>query len=90
MQITINGKRWQLVRSRLKNDDGQCDPPDWPNKAIRIDKRLKGLHKLDTEIHEMLHAGQWNLDEEFVEKLAGDIARALYRMGYRDSETESG
>ena len=84
MNITILGKRWQLVRGRLPKDvDGYCDPPDKPGKCITIRKSLRGERELDVLIHEMTHAAAFHIDEEFVAQFASDVARALFRLGYR-------
>ncbi len=53
-------------------------------KAIKIDKDLKDLEMLDTICHECgLHANFPFLKEEVVEQAASDLARLLWRLGYR-------
>ena len=61
---------------------GLCDPPEKKKKAIQIDKKLEGEEKLEVLLHEMLHAGLWDLSEEAVEELATDLARELTKIGY--------
>jgi hypothetical protein len=34
-------------------------------------------------IHELLHAAHWDLDELAVEETAEDLARVLWKLGYR-------
>ena len=60
-----------------------CDPPNEPGKRIRIRQGLKGERELDTLIHELMHAAHWDLDEQAVNDTAEDIARVLWRLGYR-------
>ena len=83
MLVTVNGKRWKLGFHYGCPYRGQCDAPGVPGKQIRIDKTLDGEEQLEVLIHELLHAGCWHLDEESVETVACDIARILWRLGYR-------
>ena len=89
MQLTIMGRRWNLVF--VDHIDGQgargeCDPPDAPKKEIRIRARLNGEEKLEVLIHEMLHAASWHIDEEFVKQFSADAARNLTQLGFTDGE----
>lgn len=68
------------------DDRGKCDPPDKADKAIRINRKLTGEEKLDTQLHEIFHALAWHVDEEYVEQAATEVARALYRLGYREQD----
>lgn len=85
MRIHLGGKAWQLEpRAKLPADrDGDCDPPSKPGKSIRIRAGLRGVHRLEVEIHELLHAADWSKDEAWVEATAHDLARILWRLGYR-------
>lgn len=83
MTVTILGKRWQLLYRRLPHGGGLCDQPTQPNKAITVDSRLTGENRLRIEIHEMLHAANWHLDEEWVDDASADMARILWKLGYR-------
>ena len=82
--ITVNGKRWRLMYSgHIGNDkDGYCTPPNEPGRTIAIRSTLTGQNRLEVELHEMIHAAMWSLDEEFVEQMAKDLARNLTRIGY--------
>lgn len=42
---------------------------------------------MEVFIHEALHASYWDLDEEAINEAGRDIARMLYRLGYRRSAT---
>lgn len=50
---------------------------------MNIDPNLSEEQLLDTTIHEGLHACLWVLDEETVAQTATDLAKFLYRMGWR-------
>ena len=82
MMLTIMGKRWTLRRARIK-EHGECDGPHISGKEIRVRAGLKGRAELETYIHEMLHAADWMKDEEWVQQTGHDLARALWRLGYR-------
>ena len=73
------------VRS-LGGKGGECDSPDTPGKEIRIVRSLRGERRLAVILHEALHAGLWDTDEDAVNELADDAARLLTRMGYRRVE----
>jgi len=62
---------------------GDCDPPDTKNKKIRIANTLPPKEELEVTIHECLHAADWYKDEEWIEPVAADIARLLWRLGWR-------
>jgi hypothetical protein len=66
-----------------KDKDGCCDDPRERGKEIRIVQSLKNERRLDVIVHEILHAADWHKDEEWVETVASDIARTLWRLGYR-------
>lgn len=85
MQLTILGRRWELVECdgrELPGRWGECDDPRTPGKRIRIRKRLSGQHRVEILLHEQLHAAGFDMfDEGFVEQLARDLARNLGRAG---------
>ena len=82
----FRGKRWR-IRWRTGRGKGYCEAPTAPEKEMTINPRQKDIALLDTLIHESLHACHWDMDEEAVEETATDIARLLWRLGYRlDSE----
>jgi hypothetical protein len=84
MKIKLLGKVWTLIRKPLVAADGYCDHPQTQAKKIVIDSRLKDRRELEVLIHEMLHAVDWHKDEHsFIEPVAEDVARALWRLGYR-------
>jgi hypothetical protein len=96
MRVRIGGKRWNLVRKAIKHKTaeghkiyGYCDPPCTKSKRIVVDKHLNGEVELETFLHELLHASCWPLlDETFVNDTAVDLARILYRIGYRKTSSK--
>jgi len=85
MKVKVLGKTWQLRFAPNLANRGDCDQPDQCGKEIRIASTLRGEERLEVLLHELVHAAGWHLDESFVEQFACDAARALWRLGYRDS-----
>lgn len=83
MRIDVLGKRWRLRFAPNLKNRGDCDDPSISNKEIRISSSLVGEEKLEVLVHELVHASNWHLDEKFVAQLAEDLARILWRLGYR-------
>ena len=85
MRVDIRGKRWTLtVVERLPDASyGEIDPPNRPNKEIRIACNTTPIEQLDTVIHECLHAAVPDLAEDAVSESATDIAKVLHRLGCR-------
>lgn len=82
MRVLIRGKYYTF---RFGRPQRGCDGhADIRNKEIVVSTRLKGEHKLEVIIHELLHFAHWDLDEEAVTDTAADIARVLWRLGWRD------
>jgi len=87
IRVKIMGKIWCLRRlPQLKKLDGWCDDPHAKNKQIAVWSRLRGLRELDTIIHECIHAGFSDLKEDSVDQFASDLARILWRLGYRKDQ----
>jgi len=91
--VTILGKTWQLVHSKRinkANDRGLCDDhAAYKNPKISIKRCLCGEERLEVYIHEMLHAANWHIDEGFVKKFSEDVARELWKLGYRNTTEET-
>jgi hypothetical protein len=89
MHVTIFGKRYRLSFVRQRSDYlGKCDPPAVRGKTIRIVKGLSEEETLDVIIHEILHAADWHKTEEWVDQVATDLAKILWRLGYRRKEED--
>jgi hypothetical protein len=87
----INGCRWLWRYTRLRgNAVGWTfitDPKNQTiNERVLIDSRLKGRARLETEIHEFLHAANPTHSEEHVSQQGADLARILWCLGYRIKE----
>jgi hypothetical protein len=86
MRVKVGNKYWNLLFTELDEETGgECDSPDTNGKQIRIATDLKKQDELEVIIHELLHAADWSKDEEWVEVIADDIARILWKLGWRDS-----
>ena len=63
----------------------KADGLAWPeDRTIAIDKRLKGLRKLDVIIHEIIHIQNPKWPEIMVEGKATEIANILWELNYRE------
>ena len=85
MLLTILGKRYdfRFVSRLAAGVAGFCDPPDAPKKRIRVRRGLSEPDELEVVIHECLHAAYWHHDEQHVEQFGADLAKILWRLGYR-------
>lgn len=82
MRIRIRHKYWNLRYVTNFKDYGECEGPDIPNKTIRIRAGLSPQRELQTLVHELLHAGLWDVSEETVDFASEDIAGKLSQMGW--------
>ena len=83
MIVVQGGHRYRLLFADPgRGNAGSCDPPDQPNKAIRIrpSLRKRPVDLVEVVIHECLHAQGWPLDEDFVGRAAAEITRVLERL----------
>lgn len=84
----VNGVRWLWRYTKLKGQaQGWTFMPDPKNltvkKKVLIDERLTGRQRLNTEIHEFLHAANPTQSEEHVSQQGDDLTRILWALGYR-------
>jgi hypothetical protein len=86
MRVKILNRMWNLRFAHNMANRGDCDPPDKPGKAIRVSSALRGEERLEVVVHELVHAAGWHIDEGFAEQFASDVARVLWRLGYRDGD----
>jgi hypothetical protein len=79
---TFIGRRFRILdQSLLKGDDlGECD---WEKRTMNVPIEGDTIGELDVLIHEALHAAYPSLDEYYVNRGATDIARLLWRLGWR-------
>jgi len=85
-QITIDGKRWLLRFTRLKGDAaGWTFFDNSARPRILIDERLRGGTRLETIVHELIHASLGpTISEESVTEAAKVVRRTLWNLGYRE------
>lgn len=92
----VRTHKFNGVKYHIDVDDpyvGWCDKPRKPDPAeyptIRLPNGLPcGNGKTAKEglailMHEMIHAGNWNLSEKKVDQMAADQSSLLWRLGYR-------
>jgi hypothetical protein len=77
---TFRGKRWTIEATHRR---GVCDGPHIADRVLRAPVDVGSRNALDTVIHEALHACLWDLDDEAVAETARDVARFLWRAGWR-------
>ena len=84
--VTIDGKRWLLRFTRLKGGAAGWTYFDNAKRPrILIDEKLKGGTRLETIVHELLHASRGpTIREESVTEAARVIRRTLWSLGYRE------
>lgn len=84
--FSLNGKKWKIrfVKSKeMPRSFGECDDPSVKKPEIWINRNLDDVDKLDTIIHEMLHATHPELSEESVYDTSKKITEVLKRLGFR-------
>lgn len=84
--ITIDGKRWLLRFTKLNGDAAGWTYFDNAKRPrILIDDRLKGAARLETIVHELLHASLGPaISEEAVTEAAKVIRRTLTALHYKE------
>jgi|694.fasta_scaffold30263_9 hypothetical protein len=86
VKFKFNGKNWTIrfVKSKdMPGSFGECDDHRYKKPEIWINRNLSEKDKLDTIIHEMLHATHPELSEESVSETASAIAKILFRLNLR-------
>jgi hypothetical protein len=87
MRVRLNGKYWTLRFVPNMRDYGDMvDPGKVRGRIIRVATWQGEQDRMDTTIHEALHALLPFADEECVTKTATDLARLLWRLGYRRTD----
>jgi hypothetical protein len=86
VRVKIIGKYYDMRFAKGLKLKGFCEGPQVKGRKILISDALKGEKKLDIILHELLHAGDWDKDEEWIAQAATDFARILTKLGYHDGE----
>lgn len=85
-KIRLGSRIWffRFVKSKEISSDAYGDSDSaLAHPQIRVRQALRGQTMLDVIIHEGLHASRPELAEEAVTETASDIARLLWKVGYR-------
>jgi len=80
---TFCGKKYRVSAEKL---DGWADQQNDNERHILLLRDIGSKAGLETAIHEALHACDWKATESRVTKVAHDIARMLWRLGYRKQD----
>jgi hypothetical protein len=77
----FNGKKYQLKWRKPYNGMGLCTAPtaNAEERVITVDPNLSDAEFVETVIHEAIHAEQWYLDEDTVERIAENITQLLLK-----------
>lgn len=77
----FNGNKYDIHIGRI---DGMADSPRATGPNLIINSEVENTRKfLETAIHESLHCCSFAKSEELVTQSAHDIARFLWRLGWR-------
>lgn len=80
IRIKIAGKAWRVEFAHI-GDFGHCEYGSCrETRRIRLSPTQSDADLLDTLIHEMIHAQDWELDEEAVRRRATEIAIVVQRV----------
>ena len=65
--------------------DALCEAPVEKDRkpTIRVARDVNTSYGLQCLIHECLHASNWAKSEEIVDRVAVDIGKLLWRLGFR-------
>lgn len=77
---TFRNGVYDIERSDL---DGSCINYRKTSKEIWVSSTLTPPKELETWVHEAMHAAHPGMSEARVTRSASDIARLLWRLGYR-------
>lgn len=90
--VKIDGKRWLLRFTRLNGDAAGWTFFDTAKRPrILIDERLRGAARLETIVHELLHASLGPaISEESVTEAAKVIRRTLTALNYKEVRDAKG
>lgn len=84
----ICSRDYDFYRQRLRADHGQCEDPrdtrGGKRWAIRISRSLRGKELLSTLIHEIIHAGDIDKNEKWVEHIADVCAEVAFSDHFFD------
>jgi hypothetical protein len=87
MRVKLGGNEFTIKQVPQLKDHGSCEVTVTRTGKVRRVIRLASWNTpramLGTAVHEAIHASRPDLSEAEVRALEADIARLLWRMGYR-------
>jgi len=83
LRIRIRRKYWTLRYVANFGADGECDEPQARSKLIRVRAGLPPKRELEVLVHEMLHAGLWDVSEDTIDRIAADVTERLAAIGWK-------
>jgi hypothetical protein len=84
VRIRINGQTWKVVEAAIR-DWGYCTPSE---RLIELRAGQRPQNRLDTLLHELLHAMRPSMSEREVRAIAGVLAKGLWADGWRRPQKE--
>ena len=88
LRVSVGGRYWSMEFGRTRpRMYGVPEAPHTKNKKIRIRQRLKEDVMLDTIIHELLHAAEWDAGEAWIEQIATHTSQVLILAGWQRKAT---
>ncbi len=83
MKFRLWKEIWTVLFAKSVGKDfvGECNHSQ---KTIRVLRSLRGRDRMDTLIHEMLHAVLPDEEELWVNSVASDMSQVLWEYGYRN------
>ena len=78
---TFNGRLYKIAMTGPI--DGMTDTYSLNERIMVISSEPYTKSELETAVHESLHASNWAASEEVVTRVGRDVARFLWRLGYR-------
>ena len=83
MYAKLRDRRWTIRWSRLRGSvHGWCC---WANRVITLDERETERERLDTAIHEVLHACLPDVSEDAIDATATGLANVLWKLNWRQA-----
>lgn len=76
-RVKLSTGWWTLIMEPIH---GWTSPSQ---RVIIVTPCKETKERLDTLIHETLHASKWGMSEDEVRRVAKDVATVLWRAGYR-------
>ena len=72
---------YHIIWRKPRKAHGMCGSPN--EKKIWLNPNLKGKKFLQVILDESIHAGAWNLDNDWVGAMSADMADFLWKIGFR-------